>query len=459
MLKNFLALADETAKFLRRLFGTSNAAKTEITQLKEELQSLIDQVGKSEEKAQRIFKPLENLSRKIDEISLRDDVSATGPITTKVAGQEPLDDLLLDLSKKTGADPDEIRKVLADDVNLGYESGSPKRLDPNDDESLKAYIQTQKLMNREDDLIDIIRENADMTPTNVISPTFSTFRDLGKTDVGIPEPKGTKIDRFPNFPKGEADDFGRPPSVQKRMDEMLEKGEDAIKELERKVKKDQERFKAAEEFMTDPKNFDKMTQPGGLAKILKEVDEDKAKVVDLAEFRRRKKDPLDDDDFAMGGRVHAKLGMFAGIGKKMSEMFGDEGLIKILFDKVAGMRRADRVADKEQAKNIMRDPDTDLERIGPMTDDEGNIIQRATPEGKMTIRDLEDLPRELFYENPELRQFEKFIEREKVRAILADRMGVEPKDIPEENIDMALRDLKFFAMGGGVGSLFKERTR
>ena len=446
MLKNFLALADETANFLRRLFGTSNAAKTEITQLKEQLQSLIDQVGRSEEEAQRVFKPLENLSKKIDEVSLRNDVSATGPITTKVAGQEPLDDLLLDLSKKTGADPDEIRKVLADDVNLGYESGSPKRLDPNDDESLKAYIQTQKLMNREDDLIDIIRENADMTPTNVISPNFSTFRDLGKTDVGIPEPKGTKIDRFPNFPKGEPDEY----SIDLP---------DAIKELERKVKRDQERLKAAEEFMTDPKNFDKMTQPGGLAKILKEVDEEKAKVVDLEEFRRRKKDPLDDDDFAMGGRVHAKLGLFAGIGKKMSEMFGDEGLIKLLFDKVAGMRRADRVADKEQAKNIMRDPDTDLERIGPMTDEEGNIIQRATPEGKMTIRDLEDLPRELFYENPELRQFEKFIEREKVRAILADQMGVDPKDIPEENIDMALRDLKFFAMGGGVGSLFKERTR
>ncbi len=443
MLKNFLALADETAKFLRRLFGTSNAAKTEITQLKEELQSLIDQVGKSEEKAQRVFKPLENLSRKIDEISLRDDVSATGPITTKVAGQEPLDDLLLDLSKKTGADPDEIRKVLADDVNLGYESGSPKRLDPNDDESLKAYIQTQKLMNREDDLIDIIRENADMTPTNVISPTFSTFRDLGKTDVGIPEPKGTKIDRFPNFPKGEPD-IDLP---------------DAIKELERKVKRDKERLKAAEEMMLDPKNFDKMSQPGGLAKILKEVDEEKAKVVDLEEFRRRKKDPIDDDDFAMGGRVNAKLGMFAGIAESAAKMFGDKGLMKVLFDKVAGMRRADRVADKEQAKNIMRDPDTDLERIGPITDDEGNIIQRATPEGKMTIRDLEDLPRDLKYKNPELRQFEEAIKREKVRAILADRMGVDPKDVPEANIDMALRDLRFFAMGGGVGSLFKQRTR
>ena len=37
-------------------------------------------------------------------------------------------------------------------------------------------------------------------------------------------------------------------------------------------------------------------------------------------------------------------------------MFGDEGLMKVLFDKVAGMRRPDRIADTEQAKNIIRDP-------------------------------------------------------------------------------------------------------
>ena len=253
MLKNFLVLADQTAKFLRRLFGTSNAAKEEISQLKNDLQSLIDQVGRSEQEAQRVFKPLENLSRKIDEVSLRDDVSATGPITTKVAGQEPLDDLLLDLSKKTGADPDEIKNALRTEVNLGYAADDPKRLAILDDEGLRAYIQTQKLMNREDDLIDIIKESAGPLPFGRSGEAKKFIKDL-------------EDDVLPFGRSGEAEDFGRSLSVQKRMDEMLEKGEDAIKELERKVKKDQERFKAAEEFMTDPKNFDKMTQPGGLDK-------------------------------------------------------------------------------------------------------------------------------------------------------------------------------------------------
>ena len=93
MLRLFLGLADETAKFLSKLFGTSKVAKTEISQIKEELQSLIDKVGQSEQRAQEDFKPLEDLANKLDEVSLRDDVSATGPITTKVAGQEPLEDL------------------------------------------------------------------------------------------------------------------------------------------------------------------------------------------------------------------------------------------------------------------------------------------------------------------------------------------------------------------------------
>ena len=431
MLRLFLGLADETAKFLSRLFGTSKTAKTEISQIKEELQSLIDKVGQSEQRAQEAFKPLEDLARQLDEVSLRDDVSATGPITTKVAGQEPLEDLLSDLSDKTGVSPSLIRKILADDVNLGYEAGSPKRLDPFDDDSLKAYIQTQKLMNREDDLLSVIRENADMPRDKAkdYQDIFAikdrpTYKDLGKTDIGLPKPKG-----------------------------ILEEVEEALKAN----RQQQDDLKALEDKMADPKNIDKMTEPGGLGKLMKEVQDDK--VVDLAEYRsRRAKDPVD-DDFAMGGRVHAKLGMFAGIAESAAKMFGDKGLMKVLFDKVAGMRRADRIADTEQAKNIIRDPQTDLERLKPILDDEGNIIQRGTPEGRMTIRDVEDLPQELKYKNPELRQFEEAIKREKVRAILADQMGVDPQDVPEVNIDMAMKDLQFMAMGGGVGSLFKQRTR
>jgi hypothetical protein len=85
----------------------------------------------------------------------------------------------------------------------------------------------------------------------------------------------------------------------------------------------------------------------------------------------------------------------------------------------------------------------------------------------MTIRDIEDLPRDLKYENPELRTFEDFIKREKVRAILADQLGVDPKDIPEENITMAIMEkMDLMATGGrvglkngGISNFFKKRNK
>ena len=57
-------------------------------------------------------------------------------------------------------------------------------------------------------------------------------------------------------------------------------------------------------------------------------------------------------------------------------------------------------------------------------------------------------------------KLEKLVQREKVRAILADQLGVDPKDIPEENIDMAIAEgMGMFSQGGGVGSLFKRKAK
>ena len=102
-----------------------------------------------------------------------------------------------------------------------------------------------------------------------------------------------------------------------------------------------------------------------------------------------------------------------------------------------------------------------------MKTDNPTLGTKATPEGKMTIADVEDLPEELKYENPELRAFEKIIKREKVRAILADQLGVDPKDIPESNIDMAIKQgMDLMATGGrvglkngGIANFFKKRNK
>jgi len=427
MLRLFTGLADEAAKLLSRLFGNSNVAKTEITELKNELQTLIDKVGKSEEKAQKAFEPLEKLARQIEAKSISDDVTTAGSTIDRFPNfasglKSPVDDLLEDLSSRTTASTTQVREALVNRANEAYLPDDPKRMRLDDDESLQAYIETRKLMGEEDELIEAIANEIDMPP---------------------PSPGMQKIIQQ------QMSEMKRPKTIEEQLDDALKSN-----------KQEQIDQKALEDKMADIKNFDKMTQPGGLAKLKQEVQDEK--IVDLEKFRKAK-DPID-DDFAMGGRVGAKMGLFTGIAEQAAKMFGDKGLMKILFDKVAGMSRADRVADVDQAKNIIRDPDTDLRRIKT---DNPTLGTKATPEGKMTIADVEDLPEELKYKNPELRAFEKVIKREKVRAILADQLGVDPKDIPEENIDMAIKQgIDLMATGGrvglkngGIANFFKKRNK
>ena len=55
----------------------------------------------------------------------------------------PLDDLIGDLSRKTGATPEETKRVLIDRYNEGYLPGDPKRMLPDDDDRLRAFIESQ----------------------------------------------------------------------------------------------------------------------------------------------------------------------------------------------------------------------------------------------------------------------------------------------------------------------------
>jgi hypothetical protein len=127
----------------------------------------------------------------------------------------PLDNLIGDLSKKTGATPEETKRVLIDRYNEGYPPGDPKRMLDDDDDRLRAFIESQKLMGNEEDLMIDILENAELPSDQMAGITSlmddidvppmpdetreiiesltempATFKDLGKTDVGIAKPKG-----------------------------------------------------------------------------------------------------------------------------------------------------------------------------------------------------------------------------------------------------------------------------
>ena len=105
-----------------------------------------------------------------------------------------------------------------------------------------------------------------------------------------------------------------------------------------------------------------------------------------------------------------------------------------------------RKGDEKQIKGVIRDPKTDLERL------------KDTDPKQPTIRDMEDLPGKLGYDKRNTRELEELVEREKVRAILADQLGVDPKEISEVDIDIAIREgMGMFSKGGGVGSLFRRK--
>lgn len=210
---------------------------------------------------------------------------------------------------------------------------------------------------------------------------------------------------------GEADKITPPP------DDDLMSG---IARAEKALAQQKVDQKAIEELMADPENFGK-----SIDELMQMVQDDK--VVPIIKYLPNPKPKK-----AKGGRIHAQGG---GLG----------ALLKML-----GMKAPDKIADVKQMKNIIRDESTDLTR------------RVETPKNKPTIDEVEQMviddPR---YKGRTQSEMMMKIDKEKIRADVAYNMNVEPKDIPNDVVDMLYQDgyhLKF-ANGGaiGVGSLFKRK--
>tara|TARA_A100001515_G_scaffold55221_1_gene43574 strand:- start:3621 stop:4937 length:1317 start_codon:yes stop_codon:yes gene_type:complete len=431
-------LLEIAGQLLKRIIRGKDIPPSEATKLADQVRESIAMVDKGTSKIDDQIKQLRQIQDQIDAYE------AGSPLAgVKVAGQESIEELLTQISKDTGATFDEIKDALRTEVNLGYAADDPKRLAILDDEGLREYIQVQYLMGNKDDItrtvLDAIgprknkadeykdifsgnkpKKNLGLTDDEIrfLSMDDATYKDLGKTDVGIPKPKG----------------------IQTEIDE-------AMKQLDIQ----QDKLRQVEEKMADPKNFDKMTQPGGIAKLMEEVDKDN--ILDLEEFRRRRaKDPVDDDGFAMGGRIGANAGIF--VGKKVMDMM-----------KKFGMKAPDKVADKQQIKNVIEDPNTDLEYRKTIKDEEGMITRQGTKPGQPTIEDIRDMiqndPR---YDKLTRAEMDKVVIKETIRADLAYNMGLsraEARAIPDQTLEEMYRQgyqNKYgLANGGGVGTLFKRK--
>ena len=112
------------------------------------------------------------------------------------------------------------------------------------------------------------------------------------------------------------------------------------------------------------------------------------------------------------------------------------GLMSLL--KTLGMRAPDKIADKKQIENVIRDPKTDLERI---LKDNPSTGTKATPKDQPTIDEIRDMiqndPR---YDKLTAAQMDEVVKRETVRADFAYNMGIKPEEVDDQIVDMLMME-------------------
>ena len=145
---------------------------------------------------------------------------------------------------------------------------------------------------------------------------------------------------------------------------------------------------------------------------------------------------------AEGGRVGAKTG----------------GLMALL--RAMGMKAPDKIADKKQIENVIRDPKTELER---RFKDDPVTGTPATPRNQPTIDEIRDMiQKDPRYDKLTAAQMDMVVRRETIRADFAYNMGIKPEEVGDDIVDLLLMegyDRRFgFKQGGGVSTLFQRKV-
>ena len=179
---------DFIRKILNNLFfkitrsTAPESTKADIVKL---IEKSIEDVSAGTKKIEEQIEDLKRIERQIDsvvedvtDLGTMDDLNFTKFKTSKTA----LDHYLDDIAAKTGASPEEARRVLIERANEGYPPGDPKRMLDEDDDRLRAYIESQKLMGNEEDLMVDIIENAELPEDQL-----SAIREIaeGAPDMSI----------------------------------------------------------------------------------------------------------------------------------------------------------------------------------------------------------------------------------------------------------------------------------
>ena len=368
------------------------ATKAEITQ------SLQDATQVVQRDIDRIDEQLEVL-RRIDRQLTDAGEPRRAAQVLEITKDSSVDDILQDLANKAGTSPEAARQSIINRANEAYLPNDPKRMRMDDDVTLQAYLQSKIQMGASDELLEDVIEGGGAAMTR----PRSIYDEMAEDEM------------LPFGRSGEADKITPPP------DDDLMSG---IARAEKALKQKDVDLEKVEQLMMDPENFGK-----SIDELMQMVQDDK--VIPLIKYMPNPKPTKK----AEGGRIHAQLGLFTGLGKLLSKM---------------GMKAPDKIADVKQMQNVIRDEATDLTRL---TD---------TPKDKRTIDEIE----QMFMDDPRYKgrtqsQMMKEIDKEKIRVDFAYNMGIEPEDVPDDVIEALYRDGYHlqFANGGavGVGSLFKRR--
>ena len=379
------------------------ATKAEITQ---SLQDATQVVQRDIDRIDEQLEVLRRIERQLTDVG----EPRRGAQVLEITKDSSVDDILQDLANKAGTSPEAARQSIINRANEAYLPNDPKRMRMDDDVTLQAYLQSKIQMGASDELLEDVIEGGGAAMTR----PRSIYDEIAEDEM---------------LPFGRSGESGLD-AIRKGIDQGQIKTPDddlmsGIARAEKALKQKDVDLEKVEQLMMDPENFGK-----SIDELMQMVQDDK--VIPLIKYMPNPKPTKK----AEGGRIHAQLGLFTGLGKALLQKMG--------------MKAPDKIADVKQMQNVIRDEATDLTR------------RTDTPKDKRTIDEIE----QMFMDDPRYKgrtqsQMMKEIDKEKIRVDFAYNMGIEPEDVPDDVIEALYRDgyhLKF-ANGGavGVGSLFKRR--
>ena len=128
---------------------------------------------------------------------------------------------------------------------------------------------------------------------------------------------------------------------------------------------------------------------------------------------------------------------------------GIAGILRQLLRR-SGMNAPDKVADKKQIQNVIRDPNTELERRYV----EGFDGTPPTPANRMTIDEIRDMvQKDPRYDKLTAKQMDEVIIKETIRADFAYNMGIKAEEVGDDIVEMLYRERyqnRFGFIGGGI---------